>query len=631
MVPVEDRRRRGSATRRASCAGSSGRSSTARSSSASTRRRTCRASCPTGSRWSACPAREDPADALHRRRRLARRARARAPGSGPRACAGARSCSRCAPTSRSSSCAATSTRAWRSSPRASYDGIVLAAAGLAPARARGRDLVPVRARGDDPGRRARAASRSRPRDGDGGGRRGGRGDHRPRCADRADRRARGGAGAGGELRHAGRRLRARSTATTLRRSAATPACRTAASGSATGSSGDPEQPVALGEALAERMLAAGRRGRSSSRGAVRAMSARPGIVYLVGAGPGDPGLMTARALELIARGRRDPPRPPDPRRRRSTAPAPTPSSSTSASSPASSAIEQDEIEALMVERARGGPQRRPPEGRRPVRVRPRRRGGRGAGRRPGSSSRSSPGSPPASRRRPTPGSRSPTATTPRRSPSSPATRTRRRTRPRSTGRRWRASPARSSSTWASRTCRVIAERLAAAGRDPAEPAAAIERGTQPGQRTVDATLAELAGRGRRRRAAARPRSCCSARSPRGASRSPGSSAARSTAGASSSPAPAPRRAGSPRPCAALGAEVVELPAIRIEPRIDTAEVRDAVAALHTYALVCLTSPNGVAPAVRGDGGPGPRRARARQRDRRRDRPRHRRGARASAG
>jgi uroporphyrinogen III methyltransferase / synthase len=44
---------------------------------------------------------------------------------------------------------------------------------------------------------------------------------------------------------------------------------------------------------------------------------------------------------------------------------------------------------------------------------------------------------------------------------------------------------------------------------------------------------------------------------------------------------------------ALGAEPVELPAIRIEPRIDSDDVRRAVEALHTYALVCLTSPNGV--------------------------------------
>jgi uroporphyrinogen III methyltransferase/synthase len=43
---------------------------------------------------------------------------------------------------------------------------------------------------------------------------------------------------------------------------------------------------------------------------------------------------------------------------------------------------------------------------------------------------------------------------------------------------------------------------------------------------------------------------------------------------------------------ALGAESIEIPAIRIEPLIDSDEVRRAVEALHTYALVCLTSPNG---------------------------------------
>ena len=55
-----------------------------------------------------------------------------------------------------------------------------------------------------------------------------------------------------------------------------------------------------------------------------------------------------------------------------------------------------------------------------------------------------------------------------------------------------------------------------------------------------------------------------------------------------------RRAGSRATLRALGAEVIELPAIRIEPRLETAAVRDAVADIHTYALVCLTSPNGVA-------------------------------------
>jgi uroporphyrinogen III methyltransferase/synthase len=43
----------------------------------------------------------------------------------------------------------------------------------------------------------------------------------------------------------------------------------------------------------------------------------------------------------------------------------------------------------------------------------------------------------------------------------------------------------------------------------------------------------------------------------------------------------------------LGAEVVELPAIRIEPRLDAPEVAEAAAGIGAYSLACLTSPNGV--------------------------------------
>ena len=138
----------------------------------------------------------------------------------------------------------------------------------------------------------------------------------------------------------------------------------------------------------------------------------------------------------------------------------------------------------------------------------------------------------------------------------------------------------------------IAARLAGAGRDPAEPAAAIERGTQPGQRTVTAPLSELpaavAEAGLRAPAillfgsvaAERERIAWVERRPLHGKRIV-VTRARAQASALASR------------LAALGAEVVELPSIRIEPRIESAEVRDAVAALHTYALVCFASPNAV--------------------------------------
>jgi uroporphyrinogen III methyltransferase / synthase len=138
----------------------------------------------------------------------------------------------------------------------------------------------------------------------------------------------------------------------------------------------------------------------------------------------------------------------------------------------------------------------------------------------------------------------------------------------------------------------IVAALTAAGRDPSEPAAAVERGTLPGQRAVTATLAELPAAVAE--ADLRPPSILLF----------GPAAARRDAIAWLERRPLHGRrivvtraraqaSGLAATLSALGAEVIELPAIRIEPRIDSAEVRDAVAGLHTYALVCLTSPNGV--------------------------------------
>jgi uroporphyrinogen III methyltransferase/synthase len=138
----------------------------------------------------------------------------------------------------------------------------------------------------------------------------------------------------------------------------------------------------------------------------------------------------------------------------------------------------------------------------------------------------------------------------------------------------------------------IAERLIASGRDGAEPAAVVERGTTAAQRTVATTLAELPaaaaeaglappaivliGPVARRRATIewlerRPLHRTSVVVTRAR----------------------PQASGLAATLGALGADVVELPVIRIVPRIDSAEVREAVRSIHSYALVCLTSANGV--------------------------------------
>jgi uroporphyrinogen III methyltransferase/synthase len=137
-----------------------------------------------------------------------------------------------------------------------------------------------------------------------------------------------------------------------------------------------------------------------------------------------------------------------------------------------------------------------------------------------------------------------------------------------------------------------ASSLIDAGRDPEEPAAAIERGTWPGQRTVPATLGTIAEAVKRE-----------------AVKAPALIVVGEVAGRREQLAWLERRplhgrrvvvtraraqaSGLAATLRGLGAEVVELPAIRIEPRIEAPEVRDAVANLGEYSLVCLTSPNGV--------------------------------------
>jgi uroporphyrinogen III methyltransferase/synthase len=124
-----------------------------------------------------------------------------------------------------------------------------------------------------------------------------------------------------------------------------------------------------------------------------------------------------------------------------------------------------------------------------------------------------------------------------------------------------------------------------------EPAAAVERGTTAAQRTVTAPLAELpaaaaeAGIGPPTIILTGP--VAARRETIGwLERRPlhGRSVVVTRARAQAS--------GLAATLAALGAEVVELPAIRIEPRIDSPEVRETARSIHAYALVCLTSPNG---------------------------------------
>ena len=133
--------------------------------------------------------------------------------------------------------------------------------------------------------------------------------------------------------------------------------------------------------------------------------------------------------------------------------------------------------------------------------------------------------------------------------------------------------------------------LIEAGRSANEPAAAIERGTWPGQRTVEATLGTIAEAVAREEVKApalivvgevakrREQLAWLERRPLHGRRVVVTRARAQASGLAAT-------------LRELGAEVVELPAIRIEPRIDSEEVRRVAGALGVYELICLTSPNG---------------------------------------
>jgi uroporphyrinogen III methyltransferase/synthase len=138
----------------------------------------------------------------------------------------------------------------------------------------------------------------------------------------------------------------------------------------------------------------------------------------------------------------------------------------------------------------------------------------------------------------------------------------------------------------------IVARLIEAGRDPEEPAAVVERGTYPGQRTVVDTLTGLPERVQAERI--RPPSITLIGPVAALQDTLGWLERRPLNGKVVAVTRARAQAsGLAARLTGLGAEVIEAPAIRIEPRPLAGELLEAVSRVRDYALICLTSPNGV--------------------------------------
>ncbi len=320
------------------------------------------------------------------------------------------------------------------------------------------------------------------------------------------------------------------------------------------------------------------------------MTARPGVVYLVGAGPGDPGLLTARALELIASAdaifhdRLIPPGALDGARAEAELVY-------VGKAPGAPSMPQEEIAQRLVEAARAG--------RRVVRL----KGGDpfvfGRGGEEAEALRAA-----GVEYEIVPGVTAGVAATAyagipvtHRDDASAVAFVTGHEDPEKeeTALDWEALARFPGTLVLYMGVRRLADNAAAliaAGRDPDQPAAAVERGTMAGQRTVVATLGTLAAEveragvgapavivigdvvGRREALAWLERRPLHGRSV---------VVTRARAQAS----------GLALTLRGLGAEVIELPAIRIESRIEGQEVRRAIEEIDAYSLICLTSPNGV--------------------------------------
>ena len=132
----------------------------------------------------------------------------------------------------------------------------------------------------------------------------------------------------------------------------------------------------------------------------------------------------------------------------------------------------------------------------------------------------------------------------------------------------------------------ITRRLIAGGRAPSEPAAVIERGTLPGQRVISGTLATIAALAAEQQVRA---PAVSLFGPVAALRPELAwFEARPLAGVTVAVTRARAQAsGLASRLRELGAEVLEAPAIRIRP------LEGPAPEIEGYDLVCLTSPNGV--------------------------------------